>query len=393
MTYKELIKSNLLVRRILTLQFIVYFGAWFSDVAIYSMLVKYQASAFLIASVTAMHFLPSIILAPFSGAIIDTFDRKKLMISLCVIEIFCTAGLFTVHSLELAWLLMILVFIRMGASAMFFLSGMSLTPQLVQGIALQRTNELHSIIWSVTYASGMGLGGLVVNYFGIKASFMIDILFFILAISVLFITNFNIKPAIFRENFLKTIKDGFNYIIKNKVVLNLILLHASVGLTAFDTLVTLLADYRYKYIIATSLAIGITNAIRAIALAIGPLVLGKIVNKKILFYIFIFQGLGIALWGVLEGNFYLSLLGVFCTGFSTATLWSFTYNLIQTNIEQKYLGRVLAYNDMVFMLSNVATTFFIGFASSYMSLQNITFCLAGMFFIVALYYKKVQKYF
>ena len=62
------------------------------------------------------------------------------------------------------------------------------------------------------------------------------------------------------------------------------LLHASVGLTAFDTLVTLLADYHYKIIIAIPLAIGITNAMRAFALMIGPLLISNWITKERMLY-------------------------------------------------------------------------------------------------------------
>ena len=42
----------------------------------------------------------------------------------------------------------------------------------------------------------------------------------------------------------------------------MILLHSSVGLTSFDALVTLLADYNYKYVLSVPLAIGITKEIK-----------------------------------------------------------------------------------------------------------------------------------
>ena len=40
-----------------------------------------------ISIVTAMHFLPAILIAPFSGAIIDGVKIKPLMIALIIIEL------------------------------------------------------------------------------------------------------------------------------------------------------------------------------------------------------------------------------------------------------------------------------------------------------------------
>ena len=185
--------------------------------------------------------------------------------------------------------------------------------------------------------------------------------------------------------------DGFIYIMIYKLALHLIILHGSVGLTAFDTLVTLLADYNYKYIIAVPLAIGTSNAVRAFALMLGPFFVGNWVNNQRLSYLFILQGLSIITWSFLQHNFYFGLFGMFLTGFATTTIWSYTYAMLQQNVKPEYLGRVIAYNDMAFMISNIVTTFFIGLMSTYIGLDTITFILGTMFFIVAIYYRVYIK--
>jgi len=165
-----------------------------------------------------------------------------------------------------------------------------------------------------------------------------------------------------------------------------------VGLTSFDALVTLLAKNEYKYVIAVPLSIGISNAIRAFALMIGPYFLGQFANKNTFFYILIFQGFAIALWATLQFNFYYALIGLFFTGFFTTVIWSYTYALLQENCEEKYLGRVISYNDMIFMLSNVVTTIFIGLMASLTSLDIITYIISSIFILVAFYYKKVLQW-
>lgn len=75
MNYRELLTNYTVIRQLSILQLVSYFAAWFSNVAIYTMLVQFGSTAFAISLVTAMHFLPAIIIAPLSGAIID---RLKL---------------------------------------------------------------------------------------------------------------------------------------------------------------------------------------------------------------------------------------------------------------------------------------------------------------------------
>ncbi len=392
MKYRELFKTYPVIRQLSFLQLIAYFGAWFSNVAIYTMLVEFGSSDFAISVVAAMHLIPAIVIAPFSGVIIDKFRLKPLMLALLCTELTMTLLFLTITDKSDLWLLMILIFIRMACASMFFSTEMSLLPKLISGIALQKANEVHSIIWSFTFAVGMALSGVVVNYYGVKTAIILDAVFFIIAIAVFLKINFNIEIIHTKEKFVSMIKDGFFYIKNNKVVIHLIFLHSSVGITSFDALVTLLAKNEYKYVIAVPLAIGITNAIRAFALMVGPFIIGNWVNKERLFVIFIFQGAAIIAWGLFQFNFYIALGAVFLTGLTTTTIWSVTYAFIQENVEQRYLGRVISYNDMIFMLSNVITTLFIGLMASLITLDIITIILGIAFFIVAFYYKRIVSW-
>jgi MFS family permease len=353
------------------------------------MLVKFDASAFIIASVTAMHLAPGILLAPFSGTIVDRLNVKKLMLILLSTEFTMTLLFLTINSIDDVWFLMILLFIRMGSASMFFTTEMTLLPKIISGEALVKANEIHSIIWSFTFTAGMAIGGFVVNSYGTTTAFIIDSCFFITAIFILTQIDFNLEASKAKENVFNSIKSGIKYLKENKHLFHFMFLHATVGLTAFDTLITLLAGYKYKYIIAIPLAIGLSNAIRAFALMIGPLFITNIVKKSNLHYIFIIQGVSIIIWANLQFNFYYGLFGLFLTGLATTTIWSFTYALLQDQVDEQYLGRVLAYNEMFFMFSNIATTFFIGFMTSYVNLDIITMILGVGFLLVAIYYKKV----
>ncbi len=380
------------MRQLSAIQFIAYFGAWFSNVAIYSMMVDFGATPFMIALVTAVHFIPAVILAPFSGTLVDRINAKQLMLFLLSTELLMTLCFLLINNLGDVWMLFIFLFIRMSSASMFFTAEMTLMPKLLSGQALIKANELHSIIWSFTFTAGMAVGGIVVNLYGVKTSFIIDSFFFIIAILILWRTIFSVKHVKVEEKIFQSIKDGFNYIKSNKQLVELMLLHGAVGLTAFDTLVTLLADYHYKYIIAIPLAIGMSNATRAFALMIGPLFISKWITKERLFYLFIVQGLMIILWAFMQNDFYIGLFGIFLTGLATTTLWSYTYALLQDKVDHQFLGRVLAYNEMVFMLSNVTTTLFIGFMASYVGLDIITIILGSLFIIVGFYYKRILRW-
>ena len=311
------------------------------------------------------------------------------MLILLATEMIMTFSFLFINSIDDVWLLMFFLFIRMGSASIFFTTEMTLLPNLLSGEALVKANEIHSMIWSFTFTAGMALGGVVVSMFGVKASFIIDGAFFLVAILILSRIDFNVEMEKVTHSILQTIKDGFTYLKNNKYLFHYMFLHSTVGFTIFDTIVTLLADQKYKYVIAVPLAIGFTNGIRALALMIGPFFISHWITKERLFYMFLAQGGAIILWAYLQYDFYLGLFGMFLVGLTTTTIWSYTYTMLQEEVEKKYLGRVLAYNEMIFMLSTVLTTFFIGLMASLVSLNIITMLLGMAFIAVAYYYKRV----
>ena len=378
--YKEILK-NPLIFRLSLVQLVAYFGAWFSNVAIYTMILHFGVDPITNAIVVSMYALPAL-LAPLSGAIVDKFEFKRFMIGMLVIELSMTLFYLTIIDITQVPLLMFFIFIRMTAASLFFQAEMSLLPQVVKKEELKYANELHSIIWSVTFALGMALGGISVDKLGIKSTIMIDGGLFIVAIMIFASIQFEVQKKT-TESISTLIKEGFYYLKGHKALLHLIMIHATVALTSFDALINLLTDMEYKTIIAIPLAIGWLNAVRAVGLMCGPLMIGKRVNHNNLHLLFIMQGIMIVIWAMVEHNFYLSLGMMFFIGFFTTLLWSYTYTLIQTHTESKFLGRVVAYNDMIFMMVSIMTTLFIGVAFKWgMSLGAITATI-GVGFIAA----------
>lgn len=390
--YIDLLKSHTVLRKLSTIQLITYFGAWFSNVAIYTLLLNMNVSAEVVAFVAMLHFLAGVIQAPFSGSIIDSVKPKKLMLSLIGVEIVATFSLIFVNTTVDLYLLYILIFLKMAAASFYFTTEMSLLPKILHGDKLQKANELHSVIWSLSYTVGMALSGFVVYALGIKVAFILDALMFVIAFTLLFGLKIEVEVIKVKEKLLTMMKDTFSYLKSSPKALHLMIVHSFVGLTAFDALVALMVDKYYAGIIATSLALGLLNSARAVGLVIGPLVIGKWINNTRLFYIFIAQALSVLLWAIMMHNFYLSLVASIVVGLFTTTLWSYTYTLLQKNIQEKYYGRIVAYNDMLFLGSASLTSYMTGFlASRDFTLEQIAMTIAFGFAIGGVYYKWVIK--
>ncbi|EPH9759567.1 MFS transporter [Campylobacter jejuni] len=388
MNYIELLKNNKNIRILASVQFIVYFGAWFSQTGVFTLLVELNAPTWATATSAMLAFLPGVLLAPINGVIVEKNKPKKLLLSMISIELISIFCLIFVTSLSMLWLLFILIFIRLCVASIYFQTEMSLLAKILTPQELKLANEMHSVIWAISYTAGMASAGIFIYFLGVKTAFLFDCMLILIGISFLVrlsIPDFHHKT---QSRFFAMIKEGFFYVLNNKIIFHLILLHAFIGLTAYETLVTLLAQHQYKEVLSAALVIGFLNAVRACSLAIGPMVLSKFINNKNLFYMYLGQGLGIILWALTQFNFYISFLGLIGAGFFTSALWAYTYTMIQKNADKEYHGRVIAYTDMIYLSFSAIISMLMGFLFEIgLSLELIT-GLLGMIFIFAAFYWK-----
>ena len=378
-------KPNL--RILSSVQFICYFGMWFSHTGIFALLIELDAPVWAITLAAAMAFIPNVLLAPINGVIVDKFSPKKLMMFMLFIEIITVFMLIFIDDISLLWLLFIIIFVRMGVGVVYFQTEMSLLPNLMTKKNLKLANEIHSIIWAVSYTAGMGLAGIFIHYFGIKASFLFDFGLYIVGLGLISRLKAPVVIKTTSQNIFNMMKDGLGYIKANPVLMHIIFLHSFVGVTAYDNLVALMAKYQYKEIMSISLIIGFMNMTRAISLVVGPMILSKFIDNKTLIWLFIGEFLGIGLWAVLQFDYYLGLIGLVAAGFCTSTLWSYTFTMLQNSCDKRFYGRVIAYKDMVYYLASATISFMIGILyESGISLAMITFLMAVIFLFGALYY-------
>lgn len=385
-------KPNL--RILSSVQFICYFGMWFSHTGIFALLIELDAPVWAITLAAAMAFIPNVLLAPINGVIVDKFSPKKLMMLMLFIEIITVFMLIFIDDISLLWLLFIIIFVRMGVGVVYFQTEMSLLPNLMTKKNLKLANEIHSIIWAVSYTAGMGLAGIFIHYFGIKASFLFDFGLYIVGLGLLSRLKVPVVIKTTSQNIFNMMKEGLGYIKANPVLMHIIFLHSFVGVTAYDNLIALMAKYQYKEIMSISLIIGFMNMTRAISLVVGPMILSKFINNKTLIWLFIGEFLGIGLWAVLQFDYYLGLIGLVAAGFCTSTLWSYTFTMLQNSCDKRFYGRVIAYKDMVYYLVSATISFMIGILyESGISLAMITFLMAVIFLFGALYYFIIYRHY
>jgi len=359
--YVEFYRANPNILKLHIFEFVVYFAAWFAEVAIYTLLLELNSPPWVIALITAMNFIPALLVSPISGILIDVVDSKKLLLAIALTQAVATFLMIFIDSYALIPLLGFLLFVKMASASMHFQTDMTIVAKLVKKDSLHIANEIQAAIWSFCYSAGMALSGFFVALYGVSMAFITDVLIILVAVPLLFFIEFPKPNGKAGQRFREIFIDGLDYVFSHKNILYLIVMHGIIGFMIVDVLVTLLVDTRYRELFALSVSIGLMNSFKAIGLTIGAPLLGRFVSEKNLDIYFYLLGGSFLFWSFFMDSFYLSLVALFFIGVFAALLWAFTYTMLQRSVEERFLGRTLAYNDMVFMFFGVVATVGIGF--------------------------------
>jgi predicted MFS family arabinose efflux permease len=135
-------------------------GDWLSFVAVSALALASGGGAIGLAIVFAAHALPSAILAPLAGAIVDRLDRRRVLVAADVIAAIVTAAM--AGAAVLGWIgaVQLLLLARSAVSAIVPPGESAALRRVVAPNEIGRANALLAVTWSVAYVAGMSLGGI-----------------------------------------------------------------------------------------------------------------------------------------------------------------------------------------------------------------------------------------
>ncbi|WP_066497889.1 MFS transporter [Abyssisolibacter fermentans] len=303
--------------------------------------------------------IPGIILMPFAGGIVDSFDRKKLLI-LCDIasgiNILILTILFWRNNLGFFSLLVVL-----SIQSVVFSLGSTTRSSLIQNIVKKNdyieANSIHIFVKNFTQIALPSIGGLLIARFNPGICFIINSLtFFIATLFTFEIQNYKFIKKL-NQSFIDKIKDGFLYVLDRRYYLNFIFI--------FMILNFLIAPQEMLVRISLDkLEIGVEYyGMFETALALGSLVISFIISKnkkwkeysntsrekKMLCY-----GIFLIAISFLQFSFTSSttllLLGGFINGIGLTTLNVAFFSYLQRSINKDFYGRVIS---IIFFLNEI----------------------------------------
>lgn len=371
--FLEVLRVNRNFRQLWLGQVVSQLGDWFDTIALYTLLLDLTKSGRAVGLLLVARFVPSFIVGPLSGVIIDRFSRRMIMIVSDIVRAVVVLGFLFVRRPEQVWIIYALTILQLVFSTFFEPAKTAVIPSIVSGRELLAANAVSSATWSVMLTLGAAFGGLVTGWFGTDAAFVLDSLTYL--ISALLIAGVRFPKRAARVKSKLTIAkalgitdtlEGVRYVWQRPRVFALMMVKPAWGFGG--GILALLAVFGEKiFPVGRSAAtgIGILYAARGIGTAIGPIAMRRLAGETrrqlqtAIGIAFLIGGAFYIAFGVAT-NFALALVVLMIAHTGGSVLWVNSTVLLQSAVEDKFRGRVFAAELALFTLTMAASNYLTG---------------------------------
>ena len=372
--YMELLRSNRNFRMLWLGQVVSQLGDWFNTIALYALLQHLtQDSARAVGLLLVARFLPSFLVGPLSGVIIDRFNRRVIMILSDILRAVVVLGFLFVRRAEHVWIVYALTIMQLVLSTFFEPAKTAVIPSIVSGRELLAANAISSATWSAMLTLGAAFGGLVTGWLGTDAAFILDSLTYIVSALLVASVRFPRRPARVKTKLTITkalgIADtieGARYVWQRPRMLALMMVKPAWGVGGgILTLLTVFGEKVFPVNGNAALGIGILYAARGIGTAIGPIAMRRFAGEtretmqQAIGIAFIIGGVFYAAFGA-STNFALAIIVLMIAHSGGSILWVNSTVLLQRVVEDNFRGRVFAAELALLTLTMAASNYATG---------------------------------
>ena len=347
-------------------------------------------SAEVLALATIAALLPQLLIGPFSGVLIDRWNRRRTMIVADVFIAFCSAimgVLFLMGNVEIGYIYALLV-LRSVGSAFHVPAMQASVPLLAPESELMRIAGINQIIQSVSTIAGPALAALLISVFDMTYVLFFDVIGALIAsVSLLLVHIPNPEkkadapaPDIFRE-----MKEGLYEIYSRSGLLWLFvfIILATFFIMPIAALFPLMTINHFSggtyEMSMIEVAWGVGMLIGGAFMGIKKLKINEIVMINAMY---ILLGLTFAFTGILPvSGFWIFIVLTFFGGVSMAIYSAAFMVYMQTNIDPAALGRVFSIYGSVTLLPSMIGLLQTGYIADRIGVPN-AFIISGVMIVV-----------
>jgi MFS family permease len=336
-------------------QSISLIGTWMTRVATSWLVYRLTGSPILLGVVSFAGQIPTFLLAPFAGVIVDRIDRRTLLVwtqALAMVQSLALASLTLSHRINIAEVLVLSVF--QGLINAFDMPGrQSFMIKMVEDKSdLSNAIAINSSMVNVARLVGPSLAGMVIAVSNEGWCFLIDGISYIAVVASLLMMRVA-RDAEHHQatSMLAQLREGWTYVAHFAPIRDILLLFALLSLMGwpFMVLMPIFAvqvlhggPHTLGFLMG---AVGVGSLISALALVVRRSVRG--LTKMIPIAAAAF-GIGLISFG-LSGVLWLSMLLMLLTGFGMMQGLTASNTIVQTLVDERMRGRVMSYYTMAFV--------------------------------------------
>lgn len=323
-------------------------------------LTDQTGSAMVLTIAMMMGFLPQGVLGPFIGVFIDRYSRKRIMI---ISDLLISAASFAM--VAAGWmgalsteLILVVLLLRSVGAAFHTPCLQAVTPQIVPSDQLTRCSGYSQALESVSQILSPAVAAVLYSSWSLSGIVFLDVIGALIAVFTLGIA---VIPELQRDEnsgsvrVLREAMEGFRILQTNKGMLGLVLIGSLYTLALMPTS-ALFPLMSMSYFNGTSTNASIVEVVFSVGLLFGSLVLSRWGGTKNRVYTivgsFLLMSFSLFFSGMLPpGGFWLFAACSWLMGVSGPFYWGMYTPLLQSNFEDRYLGRVLSLSSSIRLLS------------------------------------------
>ena len=336
-------------------QSISLIGTWMTRIATAWLVYRLTKSALLLGTVSFVGQIPTFLLAPFAGVLVDRLDRRQVLIwtqALAMLQSLALAALTLSHRITIHDVLALSAF--QGVINAFDMPGrQAFMVQMVEDRGdLSNAIAINSSMVNLARLLGPSLAGVVIAATNEGWCFLIDGISYIAVIASLLLMRVHVvevKRA--AASMFEQMHEGWQYVSSFVPIRNILLLFALVSLMGMPYMVLMpLFAAQVLHGGAHTLgflmgAAGVGALISALSLVVRKSVRGLIKMIPIAAAVF---GAGLILFG-LSHVVWVSLLLMTAVGFGMMQGLTASNTIIQTLVPEDKRGRVMSYYTAAFV--------------------------------------------
>lgn len=339
-------------RRIWVGLLISEFGSEFTLVATFVQVTRLTGSTAAVGVIGLFGLVALVFGSIAGGAILDRFDRRKLLIA-AQLGFMASSGILLAGAIAghpPLWLIYLAVALSAGFSAIDSPTRSAMTPRLVGPELLPSALAVNQVIWNFTGLIGPALAGVVIEGFGLPLAYGLDLVTFV----AMLVAALGIKPMPPERVEGATVgwaavKEGFAYLKGRRVLQSTFVIDAIAMVFGMPrVLFTFLAATQFH---GSEWVIGLLFSAPAVGALLASLTSGWIGHirhqGRAVIWAVVLWGVGITAFGLVGDRLWLALLFLAFAGGADVISAVFRSTILQLSVPDSLRGRLSGIHILV----------------------------------------------